>query len=122
MADSGRPRALVSARAGGDVTMTAAKTRCGGRFMCAPTRQSTLVNRLVCKSGSIVSPKVQDDAARVSRHRSRRPDADDPARHAGRFLFAKRRLDRSMVDRRAAPPTDADGVLILVDANAGSTI
>ncbi|MBT5274922.1 GTPase Era [Candidatus Woesearchaeota archaeon] len=80
--------------------------------------KSTLVNRMVGAKVSIVSPKVQTTRTRVLgitiRDQSQIIFIDTPG------IFApKRRLDRAMVASAWGGASDADGVLLLVDAKKG---
>jgi len=80
--------------------------------------KSTLVNRLVGAKVSIVSPKVQTTRTRVLgiaiREQAQIIFIDTPG------IFApKRRLDRAMVASAWGGVSDADGVLLLVDAKRG---
>lgn len=80
--------------------------------------KSTLVNRLVGAKVSIVSPKVQTTRTRVLgialRDQAQIIFIDTPG------IFApKRRLDRAMVASAWGGASDADGVLLLVDAQRG---
>jgi GTP-binding protein Era len=98
----------------------AADTRCGVvAVMGAPNAgKSTLVNRLVGSKVSIVSPKVQTTRSRVTgialAGQTQLILLDTPG------VFApRRRLDRAMVDAAWRGATDADQVLLLVDAKRG---
>src|SRR6201999_855173 len=100
--------------------MTDTETHCAViAVMGAPNAgKSTLVNRLVGSKVSIVSPKVQTTRTRVTGialdGQTQMILLDTPG------VFApKRRLDRSMVDAAWRTATDADGVLMLVDAKRG---
>jgi GTP-binding protein Era len=101
--------------------MSAAETRCGVvAVMGAPNAgKSTLVNRLVGSKVSIVSPKVQTTRARVTGialdGQTQMILLDTPG-----VFVPRRRLDRSMVDAAWRTATDADGVLMLVDAKRGN--
>ena len=80
--------------------------------------KSTLVNRLVGAKVSIVSPKVQTTRTRVLgiaiADQAQVIFIDTPG------IFApKRRLDRAMVASAWGGVSDADGVLLLVDALRG---
>ena len=80
--------------------------------------KSTLVNRMVGAKVSIVSPKVQTTRSRVLgitiREQSQIIFIDTPG------IFApKRRLDRAMVSSAWGGASDADHVLLLVDAKRG---
>lgn len=80
--------------------------------------KSTLVNRLVGAKVSIVSPKVQTTRSRVLgitiRDQAQIILIDTPG------IFApKRRLDRAMVASAWGGASDADGILMLVDAKRG---
>jgi GTP-binding protein Era len=100
--------------------MNTTETRCGVvAVMGAPNAgKSTLVNRLVGSKVSIVSPKVQTTRARVTGialdGETQMILLDTPG-----VFVPKRRLDRSMVDAAWRTATDADGVLVLVDAKRG---
>jgi GTPase len=96
------------------------KTRCGFfALIGAPNvGKSTLVNRLVGAKVSIVSPKVQTTRTRVLgiaiKDQAQIIFIDTPG------IFApKRRLDRAMVASAWGGVSDADGVLLLVDAQRG---
>ncbi|MBT4934225.1 MAG: GTPase Era [Rhodospirillaceae bacterium] len=96
------------------------KTRCGFfALIGAPNvGKSTLVNRLVGAKVSIVSPKVQTTRTRVLgiaiKDQAQVIFIDTPG------IFApKRRLDRAMVASAWGGVSDADGVLLLVDAQRG---
>lgn len=99
---------------------TPGPTRCGVvAIMGAPNAgKSTLVNAMVGSKVSIVSPKVQTTRTRVTG-----VAVDDAAQIV--FLdtpgvFApRRRLDRAMVDAAWRGATDADSVVLLVDAKRG---
>ncbi len=93
------------------------KTHCGFfALIGAPNvGKSTLVNRLVGAKVSIVSPKVQTTRTRVLgiaiKDQTQVIFIDTPG------IFApKRRLDRAMVASAWGGASDADGVLLLVDA------
>lgn len=80
--------------------------------------KSTLINRLVGAKVSIVSPKVQTTRTRVLgiaiADQAQVIFIDTPG------IFApKRRLDRAMVASAWSGVSDADGVLLLVDALRG---
>lgn len=80
--------------------------------------KSTLVNQLVGSKISIVSHKVQTTRARI-----RAIVVDGPAQMVlvdtpGIFV-PKRKLDTTMVDNAWAGATEADAVLLLVDARRG---
>ncbi len=82
--------------------------------------KSTLVNRLVGAKVSIVSAKVQTTRTRVLgialRDHAQIIFIDTPG------IFApKRRLDRAMVASAWGGVSDADGVLLLIDAKRGIT-
>lgn len=96
------------------------KTRCGVvAVMGAPNAgKSTLVNRLVGSKVSIVSPKAQTTRTRVTgialEGASQIILLDTPG------VFApRRRLDRAMVEAAWRSASDADQVLLLVDAKRG---
>ena len=80
--------------------------------------KSTLVNRMVGAKISIVSPKVQTTRSRVLgitiRDQSQIIFIDTPG-----IFEPKRRLDRAMVASAWGGASDADGVLLLVDARRG---
>lgn len=95
-------------------------TRCGFYALIGAPNvgKSTLVNRMVGAKVSIVSPKVQTTRSRVLgitiRDQSQIIFIDTPG------IFApKRRLDRAMVASAWGGASDADGVLLLVDAKRG---
>ena len=95
-------------------------TRCGFYALIGAPNvgKSTLVNRIVGAKVSIVSPKVQTTRTRVLgitiREQSQIIFIDTPG------IFApKRRLDRAMVASAWGGASDADGVLLLVDAKRG---
>ncbi|MBL6931862.1 MAG: GTPase Era [Rhodospirillales bacterium] len=95
-------------------------TRCGFYALIGAPNvgKSTLVNRMVGAKVSIVSPKVQTTRTRVLgitiREQSQIIFIDTPG------IFApKRRLDRAMVASAWGGASDADGVLLLVDAKRG---
>ncbi len=95
-------------------------TRCGFYALIGAPNvgKSTLVNRMVGAKVSIVSPKVQTTRSRVLgitiRDQSQIIFIDTPG------IFApKRRLDRAMVASAWGGASDADGVLLLVDARKG---
>lgn len=97
-----------------------AATRCGVvAVMGAPNAgKSTLVNRMVGSKVSIVSPKVQTTRTRVTgiamHGQTQIIFHDTPG------VFApRRRLDRAMVDAAWRGASEADVVLILVDAKRG---
>lgn len=97
-----------------------AATRCGVvTVMGAPNAgKSTLVNRMVGSKVSIVSPKVQTTRTRVTgiamHEQTQIIFHDTPG------VFApRRRLDRAMVDAAWRGASEADIVLILVDAKRG---
>jgi GTP-binding protein Era len=82
--------------------------------------KSTLLNRLIGAKLSIVSPKVQTTRARVLgilvRGAAQLIFVDTPG------IFApRRRLDRAMVAAAWEGATEADYILVLVDAKAGLT-
>jgi len=94
--------------------------RCGTiAILGAPNAgKSTLLNRLVGSKVSIVSPKVQTTRARVLGIVVRGPAQlifiDTPG------IFApKRRLERAMVKAAWAGASDADALVVLVDAAHG---
>ena len=80
--------------------------------------KSTLVNRMVGAKISIVSPKVQTTRSRVLgitiRDQSQIIFIDTPG-----IFEPRRRLDRAMVASAWGGASDADGVLLLVDARRG---
>lgn len=95
-------------------------TRCGFfALIGAPNvGKSTLVNRMVGAKVSIVSPKVQTTRSRVLgitiQGQSQIIFIDTPG------IFApKRRLDRAMIASAWGGASDADGILLLVDAKRG---
>ncbi|NQU56942.1 MAG: GTPase Era [Rhodospirillales bacterium] len=97
-----------------------ANSRCGFYALIGAPNvgKSTLVNRLVGAKVSIVSPKVQTTRTRVLgiaiRDQTQIIFIDTPG------IFApKRRLDRAMVASAWGGVSDADGVLLLVDALRG---
>ena len=94
--------------------------RCGVvSILGAPNAgKSTLVNRLVGAKVSIVSPKVQTTRIRVRGvaliDETQIVYVDTPG------IFApKRRLDRAMVDAAWSGASDADAIVLLVDAARG---
>lgn len=94
--------------------------RCGVvSILGAPNAgKSTLVNRLVGAKVSIVSPKVQTTRIRVRGvaliDKTQIVYVDTPG------IFApKRRLDRAMVDAAWSGASDADAIVLLVDAARG---
>jgi len=95
-------------------------TRCGVvAVMGAPNAgKSTLVNRLVGSKVSIVSPKVQTTRTRVTgiamEGQTQLVFLDTPG-----VFTPRRRLDRAMVDAAWRSATDADQVLLVVDAKRG---
>jgi GTP-binding protein Era len=97
------------------------KPRCGVvAVMGAPNAgKSTLVNRLVGSKVSIVSPKVQTTRVRVTgiaiEGQTQMILLDTPG-----VFVPRRRLDRAMVDAAWRTASDADGVLMLVDAKRGA--
>ncbi len=100
--------------------MTDQQTRCGYvALVGAPNAgKSTLLNQFVGAKVSIVSPKVQTTRARVLgiclEEASQIVFVDTPG------IFApKRRLDRAMVAAAWGGATDADIVVLLVDARRG---
>jgi GTPase len=95
-------------------------TRCGFLALIGAPNvgKSTLVNRMVGAKVSIVSPKVQTTRTRVLgitiQGQSQIIFIDTPG------IFApKRRLDRAMVASAWGGASDADGILLLVDAKRG---
>ena len=97
-----------------------ANSRCGFYALIGAPNvgKSTLVNRLVGAKVSIVSPKVQTTRTRVLgialRDQAQIIFIDTPG------IFApKRRLDRAMVASAWGGASDADGVLLLIDAQRG---
>ena len=95
-------------------------TRCGFYALIGAPNvgKSTLVNRMVGAKVSIVSPKVQTTRSRVLgitiRDQSQIIFIDTPG-----IFEPKRRLDRAMVASAWGGASDADGVLLLVDARRG---
>lgn len=94
------------------------KTACGFiAVVGAPNAgKSTLVNRVVGQKVSIVSPKVQTTRAKVlgivMQDQTQMIFVDTPG------IFApKRRLDRAMVAAAWTGASDADQILLLVDAS-----
>jgi len=81
--------------------------------------KSTLVNRFVGSKVSIVSPKVQTTRSRVRgiciKGATQVVFVDTP----GIFTDTKRRLERSMVHAAWSGASDADVILLLVDASRG---
>ena len=81
--------------------------------------KSTLTNRLVGAKVSIVTPKVQTTRARITAiavsGQSQIIFVDTP----GIFSKAARRLERAMVQAAWSGATDADIILLLVDAKRG---
>jgi GTP-binding protein Era len=106
--------------AGGDDGGAGDDTRCGfvAVLGAANAGKSTLVNRLVGSKVSIVSPKVQTTRTRilgiVLRDRAQLVLIDTP----GVFL-ATRRLERAMMAAAWTGATDADQVLVVIDARRG---
>lgn len=102
--------------------MSEASTRCGfAAVIGAPNSgKSTLINTLAGYKLAIVSHKVQTTRSRVRaiiiEGRSQIIFVDTP----GIFL-PRRRLDEAMVNAAWEGATDADVVLLLVDARAGVT-
>ena len=96
------------------------KTSCGFfALIGAPNvGKSTLINRIVGAKVSIVSSKVQTTRTRVLgiiiRERSQIIFIDTPG-----IFPPKRRLDRAMVASAWGGASDADGVILLVDAKRG---
>ncbi len=78
--------------------------------------KSTLVNRFVGAKVTIVSPRVQTTRSRVSgiavRGATQTVFVDTP----GIFHTPRRRLERAMVDQAWRALTDADAVVVVVDA------
>jgi GTP-binding protein Era len=102
------------------MTEPGAATRCGFvAILGAPNvGKSTLINLMVGTKVSIVSPKVQTTRARVlgiaMEGASQLVFVDTPG------IFApRRRLDRAMVAAAWSGASDADMVLLLVDAKDG---
>ncbi|MDP6108924.1 MAG: GTPase Era, partial [Rhodospirillales bacterium] len=95
-------------------------TRCGFYALIGAPNvgKSTLVNRMVGAKVSIVSPKVQTTRSRVLgitiRDQSQIIFIDTPG-----IFEPRRRLDRAMVASAWGGASDADGVLLLVDARRG---
>lgn len=95
-------------------------TRCGFiAILGAPNvGKSTLLNRLVGTKVSIVSPKVQTTRSRVLGIVLRGPAQiifiDTPG-----IFTPRRRLDRAMVGAAWGGASDADAVLLLIDAVRG---
>lgn len=95
-------------------------TRCGFYALIGAPNvgKSTLVNRMVGAKISIVSPKVQTTRSRVLgitiRDQSQIIFIDTPG-----IFEPRRRLDRAMVASAWGGASDADGVLLLVDARRG---
>ena len=81
--------------------------------------KSTLINRVVGKKVSIVSPKVQTTRSRIRGVRiineTQLVLVDTP----GIFLDAKRRLERAMIHAAWSGAQDADAILFLIDAEIG---
>ncbi len=100
--------------------MTEAR-RCGYvAILGAPNAgKSTLLNRLVGSKVSIVSPKVQTTRARVLGIVLRGPAQIVFIDTPGIFVSPKRRLERAMVKAAWAGASDADAVVVLVDAARG---
>ncbi len=80
--------------------------------------KSTLVNRMVGAKVSIVSPKVQTTRSRILgitlRGEAQIILIDTPG-----IFVPRRRLDRAMVASAWGGASDADGILMLVDAKRG---
>src|SRR3546814_10888950 len=126
-----RPRARASAPrsrqprqhccAGLGWTMTNEATRCGVvAVLGAPNAgKSTLVNRFVGAKVTIVSPKVQTTRTRVRGialvDRTQIVYVDTPG-----IFEPKRRLERAMVDAAWGGASDADEIVVLVDAERGA--
>ncbi len=97
-------------------------TRCGfAAIVGAPNAgKSTLLNRLTGAKLSIVSPKAQTTRMRVlgvlMRGETQVLLVDTPG-----IFRPRRRLDRAMVAAAWSGATDADLVLLLVDARSGAT-
>jgi GTP-binding protein Era len=102
--------------------MTEPATRCGFvALLGAPNSgKSTLLNRLVGAKVSIVSPKVQTTRMRVLgigiKDAAQIVYVDTPG-----IFRPRRRLDRAMVAAAWTGASDADGIVLLVDAAAGIT-
>ncbi len=100
--------------------MTDGATRCGiVSILGAPNAgKSTLVNRLVGAKVSIVSPKVQTTRIRVRgvaiHDATQIVYVDTPG-----IFTPRRRLDRAMVDAAWGGASDADAIVLLVDAERG---
>lgn len=96
------------------------KTRCGVvAILGAPNAgKSTLVNRLVGTKVTIVSPKVQTTRVRV-RGVAIAGEAQIVYIDTPGIFEPKRRLDRAMVDAAWTGATDADEIVLLVDAERG---
>ena len=96
------------------------QTHCGVvSVLGAPNAgKSTLVNRLVGAKVSIVSPKVQTTRIRVRGvallEQTQIIYVDTPG-----IFVPKRRLDRAMVDAAWGGASDADAIILLVDARRG---
>jgi GTPase len=96
------------------------QTHCGVvSVLGAPNAgKSTLVNRLVGAKVSIVSPKVQTTRIRVRGvallDQTQIIYVDTPG-----IFVPKRRLDRAMVDAAWGGASDADAIILLVDARRG---
>jgi GTP-binding protein Era len=96
------------------------ETRCGFvSVLGAPNAgKSTLVNRLVGAKVTIVSPKVQTTRMRVRgiaiKDQTQIIYTDTPG-----IFTPKRRLDRAMVDAAWGGASDADVIVVLVDAKRG---
>jgi GTP-binding protein Era len=93
------------------------KTRCGfAAVIGAPNAgKSTLVNALVGSKVSIVTPKVQTTRMPV-RGVAMRGEAQIVFVDTPGIFKPRRRLDRAMVDSAWAGASDADAVLLIVDA------
>lgn len=100
--------------------MPDSQTHCGVvSVLGAPNAgKSTLVNRLVGAKVSIVSPKVQTTRIRVRGvallDQTQIVYVDTPG-----IFVPKRRLDRAMVDAAWGGVSDADAIILLVDARRG---
>ncbi|MBO6784331.1 MAG: GTPase Era [Alphaproteobacteria bacterium] len=100
--------------------MDSGGTRCGiVSILGAPNAgKSTLVNRLVGAKVSIVSPKVQTTRIRV-RGVAIHDDTQIIYVDTPGIFAPRRRLDRAMVDAAWGGASDADAVVLLVDAERG---
>jgi GTP-binding protein Era len=100
--------------------MTEARARCGFiALLGAPNAgKSTLMNRLMGTKVSIVTPKVQTTRTRVVgvlvHGEAQLVFVDTPG-----IFSPKRRLERAMVTAAWSGATDADIVLLLIDAEHG---